>query len=129
MTNRSNIQAHKESAQDFLQLVIAGSINEAYESYVNMRGKHHNVHFSSEFASLKKGMIENHTQFPNKRLMVKNVIGEGNLVAIHSNIILKSGEPGMAVVYIFRFADEKIVEVWEIGQAVPADSPNRSGAF
>jgi predicted SnoaL-like aldol condensation-catalyzing enzyme len=129
MTNRSNIQAHKESAQDFLQLVIAGSIDEAYESYVNMRGKHHNVHFSSEFASLKKGMIENHAQFPNKRLMVKNVIGEGNLVAIHSNIILKSGEPGMAVVHIFRFADEKIVEVWEIGQAVPADSPNRSGAF
>ena len=102
MTNRSNIQAHKESAQDFLQLVVAGSIDEAYESYVNMHGKHHNVHFSSEFASLKKGMLENHAQFPNKRLMVKNVIGERDLVVIHSNIILKSGEPGMAVVHIFR---------------------------
>jgi predicted SnoaL-like aldol condensation-catalyzing enzyme len=129
MTNRSNIQAHKESAQDFLQLVVAGSIDEAYESYVNMHGKHHNLNFSSEFASLKKGMIENHAQFPNKRLMVKNVIGERDLVAIHSNIILKSGEPGMAVVHIFRFADEKIVEIWEIGQAIPADSPNRLGAF
>jgi predicted SnoaL-like aldol condensation-catalyzing enzyme len=129
MTNRSNIQVHKESAEDFLQLVVAGSIDEAYENYVNMHGKHHNVHYSAEFASLKKGMVENQAQFPTKRLMVKNVIGEGDLVVIHSNLILKPGEPGMTVVYIFRFVDDKIVELWDVGQAIPADSPNRLGAF
>jgi predicted SnoaL-like aldol condensation-catalyzing enzyme len=129
MTNRSNIQAHKESAQDFLQLVVAGSIDEAYENYVNMHGKHHNMYFSAEFASLKRGMIESHAQFPTKRLMVKNVLGEGNLVVIHSNIIMKPGEPGMAVVHIFRFEGDKIVEMWDVGQAIPADSPNRLGAF
>lgn len=129
MTNRSNIQAHKEKALDFLHLVVAGSIEEAYDNYVNMRGKHHNVYFSAEFTSLKQGMIENHAQFPNKRLMVKNVLGDGSLVAIHSNIIMKMGEPGIAVVHIFRFEGGKIVEMWDIGQAIPLDSPNRLGAF
>jgi len=129
MTNRSNIQAHKESAEDFLHLVVAGSIDEAYVNYVNLHGKHHNVHYSAGFASLKKGMIESHAQFPNKRLMVKNVLAEGDLVAVHSNLILKPGEPGMAVVHIFRFEGDKIVEMWDIGQAIPADSPNRVGAF
>jgi predicted SnoaL-like aldol condensation-catalyzing enzyme len=129
MTNRSNIQAQKEKALDFLHLVVAGSIEEAYDNYVNMRGKHHNVSFSAEFSSLKQGMIENHAQFPNKRLMVKNVIGDGDLVAVHSNIVLTPGEPGIAVVHIFRFHDGRIVEMWDIGQAIPLDSPNRIGAF
>jgi predicted SnoaL-like aldol condensation-catalyzing enzyme len=129
MTNKSSIQALKESALDFLHLVVAGDIDEAYDKYVNMHGKHHNVYFSAEFISLKQGMIENHTQFPNKRLMVKNVLGDGNLVAIHSNIVMKTGEPGMAAVHIFRFEEGRIVELWDIGQAIPIDTPNRMGAF
>jgi predicted SnoaL-like aldol condensation-catalyzing enzyme len=129
MTNRDSIQAHKEQAVDFLQLVVAGKINEAYESYVNMHGKHHNPYFSGEFNSLKKGMLENHAQFPNKRLMVKNVLGDGDLVAIHSHLIFTAGEPGMATVHIFRFEEGKIVEMWDIGQAIPVESPNRMGAF
>ncbi len=129
MTNKNSVQAHKESAVDFLQLIVAGSIDEAYNNYVNMHGKHHNVYFSSEFTSLKHGMIENHAQFPNKRIMVKNVLGDGDLVAVHSNIVMKTGEPGISVVHIFRFEEGRIIEMWDIGQAIPADSPNRMGAF
>ena len=129
MTNRDSILAHKEQAIDFLQLVVAGKIDEAYENYVNIHGRHHNLYYSGEFTSLKKGMLENHAQFPNKRLMVKNVLGDGDLVAIHSHIILKAGDPGMVTAHIFRFEEGKIVEMWDIGQAVPVDSPNRMGAF
>jgi predicted SnoaL-like aldol condensation-catalyzing enzyme len=129
MTNRDSIQALKESAVDFLQLVVAGSIDEAYESYVNMHGKHHNMYYSADFTSLKNGMIEDQAQFPSKRLMVKNVLGDGNLVAVHSNLILKPGEPGMAVVHIFRFDKGKIIEMWDVGQTIPLETPNRIGAF
>jgi predicted SnoaL-like aldol condensation-catalyzing enzyme len=129
MTNKSSLQVQKESALDFLHLVVTGSIDEAYDKYVNMRGKHHNVCYSAEFISLKQGMIENNAQFPNKRLMVKNVLGDGNLVAIHSNIVMKMGEPGIATVHIFRFEEGRIVEMWDIGQAIPIDTPNRMGAF
>ncbi|PWB51511.1 MAG: polyketide cyclase [Anaerolineales bacterium] len=129
MTNRDSIQAQKERAVDFLQLVVAGNIDEAYQTYVNMHGKHHNMYYSADLNSLKEGMLENHAQFPNKRIMVKNVLGENNLVAVHSNIILKPGEPGMAVVHIFRFEQGKIVEMWDVGQTIPLESPNRIGAF
>ncbi len=129
MTNKSSVQTHKESALDFLHLVVAGSIDEAYKNYVNMYGKHHNMFYSADFSSLKQGMIENHAQFPIKRLMVKNVLGDDDLVAVHSNIVMTPGEPGIAVVHIFRFEEGKIVEMWDIGQTVPVDSPNRMGAF
>jgi predicted SnoaL-like aldol condensation-catalyzing enzyme len=109
--------------------VVAGSIDEAYESYVNMHGKHHNMYYSADFTSLKNGMIEDQAQFPSKRLMVKNVLGDGNLVAVHSNLILKPGEPGMAVVHIFRFDKGKIIEMWDVGQTIPLETPNRIGAF
>ena len=129
MTNRSSIQNQKEEAVDFLNLVMAGNIDEAYDSYVNMHGRHHNVYYAADFVSLKQGMVENHAQFPNKRLMVKNVLGDGNLVAVHSNIVMKEGEPGISVVHLFRFENGRIVEMWDVGQVVPVNSPNMIGAF
>ncbi len=122
-------QANKVSAVNFLQLVVKGAIDDAYEKYVNMQGRHHNVYYPKEFSALKQGMIDNHAQFPNKQLKVRNVLAEGDLVAVHSNIVFKPGEPGMSVVHLFRFEDGKIVEMWDVGQAIPTDSPNQVGAF
>jgi hypothetical protein len=38
-------------------------------------------------------------------------------------------ESGVAVVHIFRFNGDRVVELWDVGQTIPADSPNRDGAF
>lgn len=129
MTNPTSLATQKERAIDFLNLVVAGEIDQAYENYINMHGVHHNLYYSSEFTSLKKGMKENHAQFPKKRLMVKSVLADGDLVAIHSQLVMREGEPGMVVVHIFRFENGKIVEMWDVGQPIPPDSPNRRGAF
>jgi predicted SnoaL-like aldol condensation-catalyzing enzyme len=42
---------------------------------------------------------------------------------------MKPGEPGIAVVHIFRFEKGRIIEMWDISQLLPVDSPNRLGAF
>jgi predicted SnoaL-like aldol condensation-catalyzing enzyme len=94
-----------------------------------MSGKHHNAFFPSGFDNLKKAMVENHLQLPNKEFTPINIIAEGDLVAMHSRLVLKKGDQRMAVVHIFRFKDDKIVEMWDCGQAIPADSPNKDGAF
>ncbi len=113
----------------FLQLVVAGRIDEAYEKYVDMKGKHHNPFFPAGFPALKKGMIENHARFPRKQLAVKNVLGDGDLVVVHSHIVLSPGEPGIATVHLFRFQDSRIEEMWDCGRPIPADSPNKDGVF
>lgn len=125
----NNTQAHKQAAVQFLQLAVAGRIDEAYQRHVDINGKHHNPYFSAGFPALKKGMIENHVQFPGKQLTVKNVIGDGDLVAVHSHIVLRPGDSGIAAVHLFRFQGDRIVEMWDCGQPVPADSPNADGAF
>jgi predicted SnoaL-like aldol condensation-catalyzing enzyme len=119
----------KQAAVGFLQLVVAGRIDEAYRKHVDMNGKHHNIFFPAGFPALQKAMVENHVRFPNKQFTVKNVLGDGALVAVHSHVVLRPGEPGIAVVHVFRFHGDKIVELWDIGQPVAADSPNKDGVF
>ena len=119
----------KQAAVEFLQLVVAGRIDDAYTKHVDMRGKHHNPFYSAGFPALKKAMIENHIKFPSKQLTVKNVLGESGFVAVHSRIVLRPGEAGIAAVHLFRFQSDKIVEMWDCVQSVPTDSQNRDGAF
>jgi predicted SnoaL-like aldol condensation-catalyzing enzyme len=119
----------KQAAVEFLQLVMKGKIEEAYQKYVDFGGKHHNPFFPAGFPALQKAMTENHIQFPNKQLIVKHVLGDDDLIAVHSHLILLPGETEMSVVHLFRFHGDKIVEMWDIGQLVPADSPNKDGAF
>lgn len=129
MSEKTNKQANKEAAVTFLQLVVAGQIDEAYTKYVDMRGKHHNVYFPAGFEALKKAMHESHAQFPVKQFKSKNVLADENLVAVHSHIVLKQGDPGMAVVHLFRFENGKIVEMWDVGQEIPHDTPNTDGVI
>ncbi len=120
---------NKEIATQFLELIVAGRIEEAYQKYVEDSGKHHNAFFVAGFTALKKGMVENHAQFPYKQLVIKHVLGDGDMVVTHSHLTFSEGEAGMVVVHLFRIKEGKIVEMWDCGQPIPPDSPNTDGVF
>ena len=124
-TNQNN----KKAALQFMKLVVAGRIDEAYNKYVDIHGKHHNISFAAGFPSLREAMKEAHIQFPNKHFTIKNVLSDGDLVAVHSHIVLKEGAAGFIVVHLFRFKKEKIMEMWDCAQAIQKDYPNNDGAF
>ena len=107
-------QATKQAAVEFLQLVVAGHIDEGYKRFVDMNGKHHNVFFPAGFGALKKAMAENHVELPNKQFTPINVIADGDFVAVHSHLVLQKSDQEMAVVHIFRFHGDKIVEMWDV---------------
>jgi len=77
-------------------------------------------------------MIEASTQCPEKTLIVKNTITDhdAQMVVVHSHVIPIPGTPGAAVVHIFRFDGDKIVELWDVGQAIDPDcTANCDGMF
>ena len=74
-------------------------------------------------------MAENHEQFPNRQITIKNVLGDGDLVAVHSHLVISPGNKGMTTLHLFRFQGNKVVEFWDCGQSIPADTPNKDGAF
>ena len=56
-------------------------------------------------------------------------IEDGDLVAVHARIRHDSNDPGWSVIHIFRFEDDGIVELWDVGQEVTEKSPNELGMF
>jgi predicted SnoaL-like aldol condensation-catalyzing enzyme len=40
-----------------------------------------------------------------------------------------AGAPAIAVVHIFRFEQGRIAELWDLGQPISKDSPNKNGMF
>ncbi len=121
--------SNKETAVQFLQMVVSGKIDEAYQIYVDMSGKHHNAFFPAGFAALKDAMKESEKETPNKKLTVNLVIGDGDLVAVHSHLERASNEPDISVVHMFRFINGKIVEMWDCGQVLPEECLNSDGVF
>ena len=64
------------------------------------------------------------------KLVVKHVIADGDLVAVHTQ--LASPNPsagGLRQVHLFRFSEDKIVEYWDITQFIPEGAPNAAGAL
>ena len=123
------MKTNKEAAVDFLQLVVKRKIHEAYQKYVHPDMQHHNVYFAGDATSLEKAMEESHAKFPNTVLEIKHVLGDGDLVAVHSHVRMTKDQLGVGVVHLFRFANNKIVEMWDVGQSVPETSPNKNGMF
>ncbi len=121
--------SNKVAAQAFLTQVTTGNVREAYETYVHPDFIHHNQYFPGDRAALMAGMEENHENFPHKEFTVKKMMEEGDTVMTHSSLKLGGNMPDMSVVHILRFADGKIIEMWDIAQQLEKDSPNENGAF
>ncbi|NUQ00131.1 MAG: nuclear transport factor 2 family protein [Armatimonadetes bacterium] len=116
-------------AVDFLQRVAAGQARAAFERYVAADFRHHNLHFAGDAASLMTAMEANAREFPEKRLTVHQVITEGDRVVVLSHVRHIPTEPGFALVHIFRFQSDRIVELWDLAQPIPPNSPNEHGPF
>src|SRR5947199_8787999 len=97
----SQTEARRQAAKQFLQLVVAGQIDEAYQRHVDLNGKHPNLLFAEGFAALNKAMIDNHVQLPKKQLLVKNVLSDDDFVAVHPQIVFRPGESSDATVDVF----------------------------
>jgi predicted SnoaL-like aldol condensation-catalyzing enzyme len=122
-------KSHKDAAVEFLGLVASGKVREAYEKHVGAGFRHHNPYFRGDAASLMEAMEQNAAKNPNKLLEIQSAIQEGDRVAVFSRVRQNPQDRGGAVVHIFRFEKDRIVEFWDVGQAVPEQSVNENGMF
>ena len=78
-----------------------------------------------DFVNLFKGEL-----FPELNVNIVRVIAECDMVVTHSHLTLFPGDRGSAVVDIFRLDRHgKIVEHWDVIQAIPETSANDNGMF
>jgi predicted SnoaL-like aldol condensation-catalyzing enzyme len=118
----------KEIARDFLQLA-KGHSRKAFELYAGSGFKHHNVYFKGDGETLMIAMEESAKKNPGKIFEIQRALQDGDLVAVHSRVRQNPDDLEVAVIHIFRFEADKIVELWDFGQTVPKDSVNENGMF
>jgi predicted SnoaL-like aldol condensation-catalyzing enzyme len=119
----------KDIAISFLRLASSGKVREAYEKYVHPEFRHHNPYFRGDRESLLVAMEESAVVFPNKVFEPMRALEDGDLVAVHGRVRLEPGSPEIALMHIFRFDGDRIIEEWEAGQEAPKESPNENGIF
>lgn len=78
------------------------------------------------FAEMMEGLF---AHAPQASSSVKRVISEGDLVVVHYHVKMAPEQNGSAVVDIFRVEDGRIIEHWDVVQAVPPEPANQNGMF
>ncbi|MEU2288040.1 nuclear transport factor 2 family protein [Streptomyces sp. NPDC013178] len=99
------------------------------DRYVRSDYIQHNPGAADGSEALKNVGTALHQQFPDLKYEVQRVTSEGDLVLVHSNVVLTPGSRGSAVFDIFRFQGGKIAEHWDTIQDVPETTANGNGMF
>lgn len=120
----------KEIAHQFLKMAASGNVQAAYDSYVSHQFKHHNQYFKGDRNSLLEAMQASHKQSPNKSFTIKHTYEDKDTVIVHSLVERANGNDfHIAVAHILKFKDNKIIELWDLGQQIINNSPNENGLF
>lgn len=122
--------SRKEMAISFLKMAASGDVRAAYDKYIAPNFIHHNQYFKGDRQSLLEAMSQAHAASPNKSFEVKYAYEDGNTVITHSRVVRQNAsDDDIAVVHIFRFEKDHVVEMWDLGQFISKDSPNEYGPF
>lgn len=124
------VEDNKKLVRDFYDLAFKQhKPTEAAKKYLGSQYIQHNPHVPNgapAFYGFFEGYFKGH---PQARVEIKHVLGDGDLVMLH--LLAKSDDKdrGIAVVDIFRVEKGKIVEHWDVQQAVPEQSANSNTMF
>jgi predicted SnoaL-like aldol condensation-catalyzing enzyme len=120
--------ANKKMVVDFYRTVfIEKRVVEGFERYVAPEYIQHNPLLATGREPAVKFLS---TRITREAVTdIKRVVAEGDLVVLHVHSRTNLSDRGRAVIDIFRVADGKIVEHWDVIQVVPDKSANTNTMF
>lgn len=124
--------ANRKNAMAFYDLMFNRcKPREAIERYVGASYTQHNPHVADGKEAFIAYFEKMALECPGKQVHFKRSVVEGNLVVLHCHQVWPTdANKDWAGIDIFRFDDEgKIVEHWDVLQAVPAESKHTNTMF
>ena len=120
--------ANKKLVVDFYRVVfIEKRVVEGFERFVAPEYIQHNPLLATGREAAVKFLAPRASR--ESITDIKRVIAEGDLVVLHVHSRTNLTDRGRAVIDIFRVADGKIVEHWDVIQPVPPTSANTNTMF
>ena len=126
---QSNSELNKEIVTQFYQKAINEKDFAAAKPYLGAWYIQHNPLAEDGLAGLEKYLNFLRTRYPLAHSEIKRVFAEGDYVIVHVHSILEPGTKGRAITDIFRLAEGKIYEHWDVTQSIPDTAANSNGMF
>jgi predicted SnoaL-like aldol condensation-catalyzing enzyme len=101
----------------------------AVAAYVGATYIQHNPDTPDGSDAFVKEMQAMFARYPAITVEIKRVIAEGDFVVTHDLVRITPEDRGMAGIDIFRLEGGKIVEHWDVRQAVPEKPANNNTMF
>ena len=99
------------------------------DKYIGSTYRQHNPNIADGPEGLKEFALQYREVYPNGKVDIKKTFVDGNHVIIHSHVFLEPDTLGFAAVDIFRLEGSKVVEHWDVLQAIPETSKNENTMF
>lgn len=112
-------ERNKQIAIEFYNAALNEKNWEKTRSMIGNRYVQHNLNAIDGPEGLKAHIEFLKRDFPNNRGEIKHALADGDLVALHVHNRRSPELRGNAVVDIFRIENGKVVEHWDVVQAIP----------
>ncbi len=122
-------EANRQLVLDFYERVFNGHDVEGGVASMADEYRQHNPHIQSGKKAFVAFFKDLFAKNPQARAQVVHVAADGDLVWIHAHIVNDPNDRGFAVVDIFRVKNGRLVEHWDVMQAVPEHSANGNSMF
>ncbi|NNP72925.1 polyketide cyclase [Acinetobacter defluvii] len=131
VTTAQNLAAqNKKIVTDFYEGVfLKHQVQEYSDRYIGEQYIQHNPHVPDGKAPFVNYFTGYFKENPQAKNVIKRAIAEDDLVVLHVHSSQNAQDRGEAIVDIFRVENGKIVEHWDVQQAVPEQSANRNTMF
>ncbi len=122
--------ANKKLVLDMANMLfVQHKVDQAVDTFFAPNYIQHNPMAATGAEALRTFFKKFYAGNPQATVVIKRSLADGDLVALHYNLKLKPADRGFAVVDIFRIANGKIAEHWDVAEPVPEKSANNNGMF
>lgn len=128
--NANQLETNKRNAMAFYSIMFNdNNPAEAIEKYAGAEYRQHNPHVPDGKKGFIKYFEKMAKEYPGKKVVFKRAIAEDDYVVLHT-FQEWPGYPDYASMDIFRFDENgKIVEHWDVLQAIPENAVHNNGMF
>jgi predicted SnoaL-like aldol condensation-catalyzing enzyme len=128
-TSNQQLQHNKETVVAFYETALNNKDFAGAERYMGSYYKQHNPMAADGKEGFKNFIQYLHDTFPQSHSEIKRVMAEDDYVILHVHSVKTPGTRGSAIVDIFKLANGKIVEHWDVIQDIPEKAANENGMF
>ena len=129
-SSKTDPEANKALVRRAFDLInIERRIDEAIDTYFASDFIEHDPSSASGAEAMRTFFKQFFKDYPEAKTEVKRVVAEGDLVVVHFRGRMRPEDRGVAVMEIFRVADGRLAEHWQVLQEIPEKSLNDNGMF